>query len=408
MTLLSRGLQSALAAAATLAVFLVLFFTSPAFAASPPAGPVKIGSTLALTGGLAATAQIHKLVGEIYVEDLNRRGGLLGRKVEWIVKDDQSRPDLARTLYEQLVTVDKVDLFMGPYATGAILSAMGVAQRYNKILIHHTFGIPTLAKYNMHFPAWSIGPNPEFTVPVTVFDAAEASGRPPKTVAIVTSKFPSVHFLSVGARDVARKRGLKEVLYLEWEFGNKDFGPIASRVKDAKPDFVWIGDIGLEGLQLLDAMSKIDYKPPLHFHLYPAPGPMTKSPHGANALAATIFEQHPPFTNNKVAAEFVKVFNARAAKAGLPDNSVEVQAAASFTAWQLLEAAVKATKSLDDKQLGAWLKKSKVDTIQGRLRFDGPNNYGDDLMRVKQVQNGKWVTVWPKQWAAPGAKVMVK
>ncbi|HTP72852.1 MAG TPA: ABC transporter substrate-binding protein, partial [Burkholderiaceae bacterium] len=85
------------------------------------AQPVRIGSTLALTGPLSATAQIHKLVGEIYVEQLNKRGGLLGRPVEWIVKDDQSKPDVARTLYEQLITADKVDLLMGPYATGAIL-----------------------------------------------------------------------------------------------------------------------------------------------------------------------------------------------------------------------------------------------------------------------------------------------
>ncbi|RYG10498.1 MAG: ABC transporter substrate-binding protein, partial [Burkholderiales bacterium] len=97
--------------------------------------PIKIGSTLALTGPLSATAQVHKLVGEIYVEDLNRRGGLLGRKVEWILKDDQSKADLARTLYEQLLTSDKVDLLMGPYATGAILSAVGVAQRYDKVLV---------------------------------------------------------------------------------------------------------------------------------------------------------------------------------------------------------------------------------------------------------------------------------
>jgi len=76
--------------------------------------PVRIGSTLALTGPLSATAQVHKLVGEIYVEQLNKRGGLLGRQVEWIVKDDQSKPDVARTLYEQLITADKVFLLMGP------------------------------------------------------------------------------------------------------------------------------------------------------------------------------------------------------------------------------------------------------------------------------------------------------
>jgi branched-chain amino acid transport system substrate-binding protein len=370
--------------------------------------PIRIGSTLALTGPLSATAMTHKLVGEIYVEQLNARGGLLGRKVEWLVKDDQSKPDLARTMYEQLVTSDKVDLLMGPYATGAILSAMGVAQRYNKVLVHHTFGVPSMSKYEMAFPAWSLGPDPGTTVPNTVFDALAASPKPPKTVAFVTSKFPSIHFLTLGAREVAKKRGLQEVLFLEWDFGNRDFGPIAARIKDVKPDMVWMGDIALEGNMLLDAMKKIDYTPPIHFHTYPAPGPMTSAADGKNALSLTIFEEHAPFTSNPVAAAFVKVFNERAAKAGLPDIHVEVQAAASYTAWQILEAGVRGTNSLDDKAIGAWLRANRVDTIQGKLRFDAAGNYGDDLMRVKQVQDGKWVVVWPTAFAAPGAKLRVQ
>ena len=375
-------------------------------AAAPSGPPVRIGSTLSLTGPLAGTAVIHKITGEIYVELLNKKNGLLGRPVEWVLRDDQSKPDLARTMYEQLITVDKVDLIIGPYATPNIISAMGVAQRYGKVLVHHTMGIPSLAKYDMQFPAWSVGPTPETTVPNTVFDALAATPKAPKTIAIVTSKFPSVYLMSKGAQEVAKKRGLTEVLFLEWEFGNRDYGPIANRVKDAKADFVWVGAIGLEGNELLDAMKKIDYTPPLHFYMYPSPGPLAKLPQANGALAASIFEQHPPFTNNPVAAEFVKLYNERAAKAGLADNSVETQAAASFSTWQVLEAAVTATKSLDDKAIAQWLKKNQVDTIQGRLRFDRTNNYGDDLMRVKQVQNGRWVTVWPKEWAAPGAKLI--
>src|SRR6185312_2586834 len=91
-----------------LAAGALLFAASGAFAqgAQPP---IRIGSTLALTGPLAATSLAHKVVGEIYIEQRNKRGGLLGRQVEWIVRDDQSKPDLARTLYEQLITADKVD-----------------------------------------------------------------------------------------------------------------------------------------------------------------------------------------------------------------------------------------------------------------------------------------------------------
>ncbi|MEO8674348.1 MAG: amino acid ABC transporter substrate-binding protein [Casimicrobiaceae bacterium] len=399
-------IQRRFLAVLAVAAGLLVLAAAPVLAA-PSGPPIRIGSTLALTGPLAATGQVHKLVGEIYVEQLNAKNGLLGRPVEWIVRDDQSKPDVARTLYEQLITVDKVDLLMGPYATGAILSAMAVAQRYDKMLIHHTFGIPNLAKYDKQFPTWSLGADPANTFTNNLVDALSSTGKPPKTVAVVTSKFPSVNFMAQGAREVFKKRGIQEVLFLEWEFGNRDYGPIAARVKDAKPDFVYVGAIGLEGNLLLDAMKKIDYTPPIHYYMYPAPGPMVKSPDGNLALAGTIFEEHPPFTSNPQAEAFIKLFNAAATKAGLPDTSVDTQAAASYSAWQVLEATVTATKSLDDKVLAAWLKKNKVGTIQGTLRFDGPNNYGDDLMRVKQVQGGRWVVVWPKEVAKPGAKIIL-
>jgi ABC-type branched-subunit amino acid transport system substrate-binding protein len=390
-----------------LAVLLLALVAAPGAGRAAPSGPpIRVGGSLALTGPLAATALVHKIVGEIYVDELNRKNGLLGRPVEWLVLDDQSKPDLARTLYERLVTVDKVDLLIGPYATGSILSAMGVAQRYDKLLVHHTFGIPHLAKYERQFPAWALGPEPGRTFPNLLFDALAAAPKPPQSVAIVTDKFPSVHFVSTGAREIAQKRGLKEALYLEFEFGTRDFGPIAARIKDANPDFLWVGAIGLDGNQILDALKKIDYTPRNHFYLYPAPGPLAKAPEGKGALSTTIFEEHPPFTSSPAAAEFVKLFRERATKASLPYTAVDVQAAASYTAWQLLEAAVTATKGLDDKALAQWLKTNRVDTITGKLRFDGPNNYGDDLSKVKQVQDGKWVVVWPKEFAAPGAQLI--
>ena len=400
MTLSRRMLTS-------LAVALLIALTIPVTGQAAPSGPpVRVGGSLALTGPLAATALIHKITGEIYVEELNRRNGLLGRPVEWVLLDDQSKPDVARTLYERLITVDKVDLLIGPYATGAILSAMGVAQRYDKLLVHHTFGIPSLAKYERQFPAWPLGPEPGRTVPTLVFDALVASPKPPQTIAIVTDKFPSVHFVSTGAREVAQKRGLREVLYLEFEFGTRDFGPIAARIKDANPDFLWVGAVGLDGNQILDALKKIDYTPKNHFYLFPAPGPLAKAPEGKGALSTTFFEEHPPFTNNAAAADFVKLYRERATKAGLPYTAVDAQAAASYTAWQILEAAVTATRSLDDKMLADWLRANRVETIIGKLRFDGPSNYGDDLSKVKQVQDGKWVVVWPKEYAAPGVHML--
>jgi ABC-type branched-subunit amino acid transport system substrate-binding protein len=385
----------------------VLMLGLAATGASALSGPpVRIGGTLALTGPLAPTALLHKITGEIYVEELNRGHGLLGRPVEWVLLDDQSRAEVTRSLYERLITVDKVDLLMGPYATNAILAAMAVAQRYQKMLIHHTFGMPHLATYEMHFPTAAWGPEPNRTTPALVFDALASTMNPPKTIAIVTSKFSSAQFLSAGARDVAAQRGLRVVLYLEYEFGTRDFGAIAARIKDANPDLLWVGALGLDGNQVLEALKKLDYTPSRHFHLFPAPGPLAVAPEGKLALSLTQFEEHPPFTTNPTTARFVSLFHERAIKANLPYPNVDVQAANSFAAWQVLEAAVTATKSLDDKVLAQWLKKNRVDTVLGKLRFDGPHNYGDDLFKIKQVQDSKWVVVWPREFAAPGARLL--
>jgi len=388
------------------AALALLTLAATAASAAPSGPPIRIGGTLALTGPLAPTALLHKIAGEIYVEELNKSNGLLGRPVEWVLLDDQSKPDVTRSLYEKLITVDKVDLIIGPYATGGILSAMSVAERYQKIYVHHSFGMPHLAKYTYHFPTAAFGPEPAKTVPALVYDALAATSKPPKTVAIVTSKFPSAQFQSSGAKDVAEKRGLKVPLYLEYEFGTRDFGAIAARIKDANADFLWIGALGLDGNQILEALKKLDYTPPRHFHLFPAPGPLALAPDGKLALSHTFYEEHPPMLNNPGAAKLIPLFRERAAKANVPYTVVDSQVANSFAAWQVIEAAVTATKSLDDKVLGEWIKKNRIDTIVGRLRFDGPNNYGDDLSKVKQVQDGKWVVVWPKEFAAPGARLL--
>ena len=131
------------------------------------------------------------------------------------------------------------------------------------------------------------------------------------------------------------------------------------------------------------------------------------APEGKLALSFTQFEEHPPFTSNPTTARLVSLFHERAVKANLPYPYVDTQPANSFAAWQVLEAAVNATKSLDDKVLAHWLKTNTVNTIYGRQRFGCLNNSTcDDLMKVKQIQNGRWVTVWPKQWAAPGVSIV--
>ena len=224
--------------------------------AAPSGKPVRVGGTLSLTGFLAQTAVIHKIASEIMVEEINSRDGFLGRPVEYVLLDDQSKPDVARSLYEKLITVDKVDLIQGPYATAPILAAMGVAQRYGKVIIQSSMGIPKLQTYDMAFPATPFGPEPDKTYPNVILDAMASLPTPPKNIVILTSKFPSAQFMAQGMKDEAEKRGVKVLLYLEYEAGNRDFGAIAARVKEANADFLWVGSLGLESNQILEALKQ--------------------------------------------------------------------------------------------------------------------------------------------------------
>src|SRR4029079_19115070 len=98
-------------------------------------------------------------------------------------------------------------------------------------------------------------------------------------------------------------------------------------------------------------MHKIDYTPKEHFYMFPAPAPMSKSPLAKNALSMTVFEEHAPYTNAAGAKEFIELYHEPAGTACIPDTNVEVQAAASYTAWQILEAGVRGANSLDDAKI---------------------------------------------------------
>ena len=380
---------------------------APAIGRAAPSGkPVRVGGTLSLTGFLAQTAVIHKIASEIMVEQINSRDGFLGRPVEYVLLDDQSKPDVARSLYEKLITVDKVDLIQGPYATAPILAAMGVAQRYGKVIIQSSMGIPKLQTYDMAFPATPFGPEPDKSYPNVILDAMASLPTPPKTMVVLTSKFPSAQFMAQGMKTQAEKRGVKVPLYLEYESGNRDFGAIAARVKEANADFLWVGSLGLESNQILEALRKLDYTPKTSFHLYPAPGPLALSPDGNLAWSSTFLEPDEPFMSRPGVAKIAEAYKERATKANLPYPVIDAQAAGMVSEWQILEQGVNGAKSLDDKQIAAFLKKNVITTIYGPLKFDGLYNHGTAAQLIRQVQDKHWKVVWPREFAAPGVKLL--
>ncbi|HEY3919557.1 MAG TPA: amino acid ABC transporter substrate-binding protein [Stellaceae bacterium] len=374
--------------------------------AETPANAIRIGQTLSLTGPFAQTGLIHQIVSEVFVAQANAKGGWLGRPLDYVLFDDQSKPDVARTLYERLLGVEKVDLILGPYGTAAILAAMGVAQRYRKVFIQNTMGTPDLATYDWHFSANVLGAKPNITNPNIIMDAFSSTAHPPKTAALLTLKFPSTQFIAGGTRQVFPQRGTEIALDLEYDQGTRDFGAIASRVKTANADFLWMGCLGVDGNLLLEAMDKIDYHPPRHFYLFPSPS-IAEAPGAENALGITNFDDGPPYTDEPVGKDFARMFDARAVAGKLPYPHVDSQAANEYAGWQILAAAVAGAGSLDDAKLADWLEHNQVQTLLGKRGFTGAHHTSEkDLTQLKQVQSGKWVTVWPAADVTPGHKLI--
>jgi branched-chain amino acid transport system substrate-binding protein len=374
--------------------------------------PIVVGSTLSLTGAFAATGIIHKIAGEQFVERLNARGGLLGRQVEWKVLDDQSDQAKVGQLYEQLISQDKVDLIIGPYATPNILSAMAVAERHNFVMPQHTAVLAPQLTYDCQFPAWSIGTTPNRFVPNLLLDAVASLPAPPKRIAVLTSQSGSAAFVTDGLGDdktgmitIAKDRGLEVVVDAHYAPGLSNWGTIAAQVRDAKPDLLVSNSLGVDTVGALTAMKQLGYRPPLTFSLFPAPGPLLGlGPDGAGVLSVSIFEPNKALID-KVGGDaqaIVDEFKAKATAANVPFPIFETQAAASWNAWEILVSGVKGAGKIDQKAICDSLHGKGADTtFSGHLAFDvNMNNFWPTNLGLKQIQNGQWVMVWPASRAA--------
>ena len=386
---------------------------------APPSGEaIVIGSTLSLTGAFGATGVIHKIVGEQFVEQLNANGGLLGRPVEWTVLDDESDQAKVAQLYERLISQDEVDLIMGPYATPNILSAMAVAERYNYVLPQHTAVIAPLMTYDCQFPAWSIGEKPNEYVPSLVFDALASLPNAPKKIAVVANQNGSTDFVANGLPDdpndpsvanVATSRGLEVVATIQYPPTTTDWGPIAAQVRDANPDFVFNSAIGVDTVNLIQAMEQLSYRPPLMFSLFPAPGPLLGVGEAAEGvMSVSLFESNEPLLEaaGPDVRAIVEDYQAAAKAEGLPYSAWETQATASWNAWEILVSGVKAANSLEHEAICSSLSANGADTtFSGHLTFDAnANNFWAPNQLLKQIQDGDWVAVWPADRAAAPLK----
>ncbi|HZD22016.1 MAG TPA: ABC transporter substrate-binding protein [Acidimicrobiia bacterium] len=257
---------------------------------------------------------------------------------------------------------------------------------------------------------------PQITNPNLIYDAIESSGNTPETIGFVINEFPGTQFIAYGepgtdeggAVTEAEKRGYDVVLDVDFPTAITDWAPIAAQVAGADPDFLYLGGLGVNASELITAMNATDYSPRGMFTQWDAPGPLLNTEGADGIMSVTIFEEHPPFTNDPEVVEVAGLIDDALAAADLPYTKVETQAAASWTAWEYLQQAAEGAGSLDQQAMCDWLIDNGASTLfHGDIEFyPDQQNYFKDLSKIKQIQDDDWFVVYPDEFAAPDRAVV--
>ena len=362
-----------------------LLFAGAAWAQSGE--PIKIGYGISQTGGLAPNGKSALLAQKIWEEDINAKGGLLGRPVKLIYYDDQTNPATVPGIYTKLLDVDKVDLVLGPYATAQAAPAMPVIMQKGKVFII-LFGLDVNHEFNYpkFFAMIPTGPDTKPSFTEGFFEVAAAQSPKPQTVSLVAADQEFSRNACDGARDNAKKTNLKVVYDKTYPPSTTDFTPIVRAIQAANPDVVTICSYPLDSVGMVKAVNELNYKPKM------IGGAMV-------GLQATVFKrQLGPLLNGWVNYEtwvpakaltfdgteaFLKQYQARAGAEGV-DPLGYYLGTWGYAYIQILGEAVQATKSLDDNKLADYIGKTTFKSIMGDVKFGKGGEWAQG--RMLQVQ----------------------
>ncbi len=254
------------AAHALFAAFAALLLLAPGSrAADEKPGdkpPITIGFSIEQTGGLAAVGKTGLLAFQIWAENVNKKGGLLGRPVKLVFYDDQSNPANVPGTYTKLIDIDKVDLIVSSYATNLVAPAMPIVMQKNRLFFGlFALGINVEFHYPKYFSMLVFGPDPKPTFSKGWFEVAMAQNPKPKTIALVTADAEFGRNALDGARQNVKEAGLQIVYDRAYPPTTLDYTPIVRAVQAANPDIVYVASYPPDTVGILRAVSEIGYKP---------------------------------------------------------------------------------------------------------------------------------------------------
>jgi branched-chain amino acid transport system substrate-binding protein len=377
---------------------------SPKEAFPQSSAPIKIGMSMPQTGGLGGGGAAALVALRMWVDDVNAKGGLLGRRVDFTAYDDQSSPANTPGIYTKLLDVDKVDLLIAPYATVPTAPIMPLVKQRGKLLMgNFSFQVNAKVKHDMWFnnapwndaDSWSAG----------FIEAARASGA--KTVALLASDQEFAQNLANGARGLVEQRGLKKIYDQNYPPTTTDFSSIIRAIRAAKPEAVFVASYPNDSAAIVKAVHEIG----LGSQVVIFGGAMVglqftpiMSNLGSLLNGIVNYNSYVPGMNLPGIEIFFKRYEVRAQQAKVDPLGFYLPPF-NYAIGEMLEQAINATKSIDDKAIADHLRKNEMKTIVGPIRFDALGERANHRVITAQFRGIKDKDI--EQFRQPGKQVII-
>lgn len=372
------------------------------------ADPIRIGFGMALTGGLAANGKAALLAMQIWRDDVNKKGGLLGRPVELVYYDDQTNPALVPGIYTKLLDIDKVDLVVSGYGTNLIAPAMPIVIE-RKLTFMGLFGLANNEKYQYprYFQISPGGPQPTLAFSGAFFEVAAKQSPRPKTVALVGADAEFPHNALAGARENVKRLGFQVVYDRTYPPTTVDYTPIVRAIKATNPDIVFVASYPPDSAGMILAAREVGLEPKLfgggmvglHFTSL-----LTKLGSKLNGIVDYGFWVPEPTLKFPGIEAFLKKYQGEAEKVGVDPLGYYLPPWAYAMA-QVLGQAVEATKSLDQQRIAEYIHATEFDTIVGKVKFGADGEWATSRTLLIQFQHIKGSDV--DQFRKPGKQVVL-
>lgn len=384
---------AALAAAASLPQF-----------ARAQSGPIKIGMSMPQTGSLGAGGQAALVALRLWVDEVNQRGGLLNRKVELIAYDDQTNPANVPGIYTKLLDIDRVDLLIAPYGTVPTAPVMPMVKQRGLLLMgNFSFQVNAKVQHDMWFnnspwndaASWSDG----------FIKAGQGAGA--KTIAILAADQEFAQNLANGARELSKKANIKSVYDQNYPPATTDFSSLIRGIRAAKPEMVFVMSYPNDSVGIIRAVNEIGVGSQVQVFGGGMVGlqftPIMTSL-GSLLNGVLNYNSYVPGMNYPGIEDFLSRYAKRAAEAKVDPLGFYLPPF-NYAIGQMLEQAVNGTKSLDHKQLAAYLRKNEMKTVVGPIRYDKTGEWANP--RVVQAQFRGVVDKDTEQFRQPGRQVVI-